>query len=246
MNEIELNHRRVALLRAAIDKIDGGNVTAFGRRLGYKDGAFIRQMLSERRTVSEKTIRAVESLPGMIGWFNDHSSLPLQSDVKRLPQDQGNVLPWDKPTDLPPDHDRVWLDRYDYRFSAGNGLVQWEIRQKKALPFEIGFFKTLGIRPQDCKLASVHGRSMEPYLFHRDLMMICETRTRVKDGLIYAIIFEEEPLVKQIFKEPNGSLRLHSYNTDFPDRIVPTNQLDRLQIVGEVMYRSGSGPAGGN
>jgi phage repressor protein C with HTH and peptisase S24 domain len=167
--------------------------------------------------------------------------------IKRLlPEKHGNVVTWETPEDLEPDSDRVWIDRYDYRFSAGTGVIQWEIRQKKALPFDIGFFKALGVRPQDCKLAQVHGRSMEPYLFHRDTMMICSSRVRVKDGLIYAIIFEDEPLVKQIFKEPDGALRLHSYNPEFPDKLLHADQLAGLQIAGEVVYRSGSGPAGGN
>lgn len=246
MNEIELNQRRVELLRAAIDKLEDGNVTAFGRRLGYKDGAFVRQMLSEKRAVSEKTIRAIESIPGMAGWFSDQAAAAQQPGFHKLPEDKGNVLAWEHPDDLPPDDGRVWLDRYDYRFSAGTGLIQWEVRQKKELPFDTGFFKGLGVKPQDCKLVQVHGRSMEPFLFHRDLMMICTTRTHVRDGHIYAVYFEDEPLVKQVFKEADGALRLHSYNSEFPDRMVSADQLPRLQIAGEVMYRSGSGPAGGN
>lgn len=167
--------------------------------------------------------------------------------IKRLlPDDQGNVVTWEAPEDLAIDEDRVWIDRFDYRFSAGTGVIQWEVRQKKALPFDIGFFRALGVRPQDCKLAQVHGRSMEPYLFNRDMMMICSSKTRVKDGLIYAVVFEDEPLVKQIFKEPEGALRLHSYNPEFPDKVIHADQLESLQIAGEVIYRSGSGLAGGN
>jgi phage repressor protein C with HTH and peptisase S24 domain len=271
MNEIELARLRVDLLRAAIQKVADGNQTEFGRRLGYKDGAFVRQMLSEDKPVSEKTIRKIEALPGMAGWFTGHpehamAGAPMQnasehksassdrsviaerSEViaKLLPSEKGNVVTWETPDDLEPDDERVWVDRYDYRFSAGTGVIQWEIRQKKALPFDVGFFKALGVRPSDCKLAQVHGRSMEPYLFNRDMMMICSSRTHVRDGLIYAVYFEDEPLVKQIFKEPGGALRLHSYNPEFLDKVIGADQLESLHIAGEVVYRSGSGPAGGN
>ncbi|KWH52543.1 S24 family peptidase [Burkholderia cepacia] len=178
---------------------------------------------------------------------DDGKTGQASSVIKRLlPDDKGNVVTWERAEDLEHDEHRVWIDRYDYRFSAGTGLIQWEIRQKKALPFDIGFFKALGVKPHDCKLAQVHGPSMEPYLFNRDLMMICTTRNHVRDGRIYAVYFEDEPLVKQIFKEPEGALRLHSYNPDYPDRIIAADQLASLQIAGEVMYRSGSGPAGGN
>ncbi|WP_186156797.1 LexA family transcriptional regulator [Burkholderia gladioli] len=169
-----------------------------------------------------------------------------QHSIFDFRHDGARPIAWEKPDDLPPDEDRVWMDQYDYRFSAGTGHIQWEIRKKKALPFDIGFFKALGVRPQDCRLARVHGRSMEPYLFNRDLVMICEAKTHVRDGLVYAIYFEDEPLVKQIFKEPDGALRLHSYNPEFPDRVVTAEQLAGLQVVGEVVYRSGSGLAGGN
>ncbi|WP_257834982.1 S24 family peptidase [Burkholderia glumae] len=246
MKIIQLNDLRVKRLQDAIDHLDNGNVTAFGKRLGYKDGAFIRQMLTGTRNVSEKTVRAIEAIPGMGYWFDPLKSLmkerfPIDSD-----KETGRPIAWENPDDLEHDEDRVWMDQYDYRFSAGTGHIQWEVRKKKALPFDIGFFKALGVRPQDCRLARVHGRSMEPYLFNRDMMMICEAKTHVRDGQIYAVYFEDEALVKQIFKEPDGALRLHSYNPEFPDRIVSGEQLAGLQIVGEVIYRSGSGLAGGN
>lgn len=74
MNDLELNELRIALLKAAIGQVSDGNVSAFGRRLGYKDGAFVRQMLSGARPVTEKTIRSVEFLPGMKGWFSSASA----------------------------------------------------------------------------------------------------------------------------------------------------------------------------
>lgn len=70
MNELQLNEHRIARLEAAVDRISHGNKTDFGRRLGYKDGAFVRQMTSGVRPVSEKTIRAIEAMPGMKGWFD--------------------------------------------------------------------------------------------------------------------------------------------------------------------------------
>lgn len=70
MNEVELNEFRMGRLSAAVDHVSKGNKTDFGRRLGYKDGAFVRQMLSGIRPVTEKTIWAIEAMPGMKGWFD--------------------------------------------------------------------------------------------------------------------------------------------------------------------------------
>ncbi|WP_249180440.1 S24 family peptidase [Burkholderia vietnamiensis] len=164
-----------------------------------------------------------------------------------LPEDQGNVLVWGHPDDLPPDDNRVWLDTYDYRFSAGTGLIQWEVRQKKALPFDIGFFRALGSKPKDCKLVRVHGDSMEPYLFDRDMIMVDTAKNIIRDGKVYAIYFADEPLVKQIFKEAGGAITLHSINSGkYPDKTIGPEHLDSVSIMGEVIYRSGSGWAGGN
>lgn len=169
-----------------------------------------------------------------------------RTGVATLPADKGNVVAWESPDDLEPDPDRVWIDRFDYHFSAGTGLIQWEVREKKALPFDKGFFKALGSKPKDCKLLVVRGDSMEPYLFNRDMMMIDSSRVAVRDGRVYAVYFEDEPLVKQIFKQAGGGLMLHSFNGKYPDRTISPEQLEHVKVVGEVIHRSGSGLAGGN
>lgn len=216
-----------------------------------KPASQINDMLAGRKSFGEKVARSIER-----AWDEKAPAYWLDSDDSRrrkdlpteklLPENKGNVLAWEHPDDLPPDPNQVWIDRYDYHFCAGNGLIQWEIREKQALPFTLGFFKAIGSKPRDCKLLCVRGDSMEPYLFNRDMMMIDETKVFVRDGRIYAVYFEGEPLVKQVFKEAGGAFRLHSYNCRYPDRLVAADHLPSLQIVGEVIYRSGSGLAGNN
>ena len=46
MNEADVTIWRVQRLEAAVKKYADGNVTEFGRRMGFKDGAYVRQMLS--------------------------------------------------------------------------------------------------------------------------------------------------------------------------------------------------------
>lgn len=153
----------------------------------------------------------------------------------------GMIRLWDRPEDLEPDDNRVWVDRWDYQVSAGTGGVQWEIQQKQALPFTIEFLRSIGSKAKDCRLLTVRGDSMEPFLFNRDMVMVDITKTTVRDGLVYAIAFEHEGLVKQIFKQAGGGFILHSYNPRYPDRLVGPEEMDSLTIIGEVKYRSGSG-----
>jgi phage repressor protein C with HTH and peptisase S24 domain len=155
--------------------------------------------------------------------------------------EEGKITVWDKPEDLADSGDRVWVDRWDYRMSAGDGGIQWEIREKAALPFNLGFFQAVGSKPANCKLVMVRGDSMEPFLFNRDMVMVDVSKTAVRDGVVYAVLFEDEPLVKQVFKKAGGALVLHSYNPKYPDRDVSVADMERLQIIGEVVYRSGSG-----
>lgn len=164
-----------------------------------------------------------------------------------LEQSGSGIVTWEKESDLPEDEDRVWVDRYDYHFSAGTGLIQWEVREKKALPFNRAFFKALGSDPRNCRLMVTRGDSQEPFLFNRDLFMVDVTRVRIKDGAMYAIYFEDEPLVKRIFKQAGGGIVLNSYNnTKYPDKEISADKMEYVRIVGELIYRSGSGPAGGN
>lgn len=156
-----------------------------------------------------------------------------------LPAEKGNVLVWGEEADLPDDPERVWIDRFDYHFSAGSGLIQWEVREKHSLPFTKSFFKAKGARPKDCKLLMLRGDSMEPWADDKNMIMVDTSSIRIMDGEKYAIYFEDEPLVKQIFKEAGGGIVLHSINPKYPDRLVTPEKLDFVHIVGRVIYRSG-------
>lgn len=49
--------------------VRAGSNVELGRRLGYKSGAFVQQMISGHRPVTEKTVAAVHALHGFSGWF---------------------------------------------------------------------------------------------------------------------------------------------------------------------------------
>jgi|GEM_PF-1781579 len=68
MNTQRLQEHRIERLQALVQR-EGGKA-ALGRRLGYRDGAFIGQMLRGERPISEKTVLLVENLPGYKGWFD--------------------------------------------------------------------------------------------------------------------------------------------------------------------------------
>lgn len=59
-------------LRALAEHVDFAGKAGLGRALGYKDGAFVGQMLNGMRPITEKTVAAVHALRGgkFRGWFD--------------------------------------------------------------------------------------------------------------------------------------------------------------------------------
>lgn len=68
-------HRR-ARLAAAAKKV--GGKAELGRLLGYKDGAYVGQMLRGDRTISEKTVAELEAKHGFRNWFAEQA--PVEED----------------------------------------------------------------------------------------------------------------------------------------------------------------------
>ena len=221
-----------AIAAAIQKKIDSGAAKSkaeIARRFGIKPSSI--NDWEKRGTIAK------ERLPDLWQYFSDVVE-PEHWGLRSYPSE---IAIWNDKDDLPPDDTRVWVDRWEYAFSAGNGMVQWEVRQKDALPFRAALFDSIGCKPETCKLVMARGDSMEPFLFDRDMMMIDTTKTAIRDGRIYAIHFEDEPLVKQVFKQAGGALTLHSFNPRYPDRLVGPDDMQSLAVAGEVVYRSGSG-----
>ncbi|CAN5634163.1 hypothetical protein BH09PSE5_BH09PSE5_49570 [soil metagenome] len=75
---------RLLRLEEAVNEHFNGNRAAVGRALGYADGAFVRQMLRGTRPITDRTMRQLEALPGLAGWFSSDTPAPaLQSTAFR-------------------------------------------------------------------------------------------------------------------------------------------------------------------
>lgn len=70
MSPDELQDFRAQRLEDLLAKKFGNQKVALGRALGHKSGAFIRQLIDRERPISEKTVLAIEALPGCSGWFD--------------------------------------------------------------------------------------------------------------------------------------------------------------------------------
>lgn len=106
MDENEIQVWRMQRLEAMVER-EGGKA-ATGRKLGYRDGAFVGQMLRGDRPISEKTVLAVHALSGYAGWFDPPQDMPAgalpynTTKVREVPvvgKGSGGVMP-----------ERIWTD----------------------------------------------------------------------------------------------------------------------------------------
>ncbi|MBU5616698.1 S24 family peptidase [Psychrobacter sp. TAE2020] len=106
--------------------------------------------------------------------------------------------------------------------------------------FTFEFFEKKSIDPKDFRLVYAIDNSMEPYINEKDKVGIIINQRYIKDGSIYAILLEGKyMMLKQIFIETGGLLRLHSFNSDYSDKLVTLDNRDSLIVVGRQIYRAG-------
>lgn len=87
---------RQARLQAFIDAFFAGNKSAAGRALGYRDGAFLGQMLQGARPITEKTVAQIHALQGAQNWFVTDQTIAVQP-VSELDSLTGRLRQLDQP-----------------------------------------------------------------------------------------------------------------------------------------------------
>jgi len=144
--------------------------------------------------------------------------------------------------ELPPET-TVLITHIDVALSAGNGRETWHIEEKTPLPFQADYIRRLHANPKNLVAVKVRGDSMEPRLFDDDTVVVDRADRRIPaSGGVFALVYAGEMLVKNLFRLPDGSLRVASDNKEKHDPfIVPPDQLEHIDIVGRVKYRSGMG-----
>ncbi|OOS05974.1 Phage repressor protein C, contains Cro/C1-type HTH and peptisase s24 domains [Moraxella cuniculi DSM 21768] len=136
--------------------------------------------------------------------------------------------------------DQAWVSFYDVRFCCGDGAGYAEFEPlKKTLPFDNTFFHYRRINPKNFKMIYAVGDSMAPYINHGDAVGIDITDIEPREGEVYALFLDGDTMIKRIFKEGGGVLRLTSDNPQYKDKIIDESNGESLIIIGRVRYRSG-------
>ena len=96
-----------------------------------------------------------------------------------------------------------------------------------------------GVPRESLVLISVLGDSMEPTLSNGDLILVDIRMSRVEDGAIYVIQYDDALLVKRLQKKYDGSVVIRSDNTLYEPEVLHGEDAINLKIVGRVIWAGG-------
>ena len=135
----------------------------------------------------------------------------------------------------------IWIDVVEAKFSCGVGEdieFHFDVINGR-FPFPPMFFKKKNVMPECMRIIFAKGDSMADMIKDGDYVGIDISQTEVIDGEIYAVYFAGEGMIKQIFKEADGSLILHSHNQKYRDRVVSEENGANFKVIGRQFWRAG-------
>lgn len=122
--------------------------------------------------------------------------------------------------------------------AAGHGVNNGNAEQIGGLSFRAHSLNKKNICKSTAHILYVRGDSMKPRLNNGDAILFDTSQTEIKEGKVYVIQWGDETLVKRLFKELNGSIRVVSDNSadpSFRDRIVKPGTQE-FRILGRVRW----------
>jgi phage repressor protein C with HTH and peptisase S24 domain len=218
MDEKKIQAWRISRL-AEMAANEGGKA-ALGRKLGYRDGAFVGQMLRGERPVTEKTVLAAQKIPGYSTWFD---------------------VPADKETtqeiDLEDNPDYPAIRRVKFKLSAGvSGFsVDYQGGNGNPLVFRRDWYEKNGYTPTKLFATYVANGSMEPGLYDGDTVVVNTEQIEPKDGVVFAVNYEGELVIKRLVRD-DGQWWLASDNPDqrrYPRKVCHEGVI----LIGEIVHK---------
>jgi len=105
------------------------------------------------------------------------------------------------------------IEKLSLQASAGSGIQNYEVNTLQTIQLPKALFKT----PQNennLKIIQVQGDSMEPTIKDNAFIVIDTTKTDLIDGGIYAILLDDQILIKRLQKTP-GQIKIISDNKNY-------------------------------
>ncbi len=126
--------------------------------------------------------------------------------------------------------------------SAGGGRASWEHEEiDSSHAFRRDWLQRKGLAAKDCRIVSVEGESMSPFLRSGDVVLVHVADHTIRNGEVYAIAVDDELRVKRLVQRADGSVEMHSDNPSpqYAMELIAADQIERLSVIGRVVWRAG-------
>ncbi len=133
-------------------------------------------------------------------------------------------------------HQFTPVRRFDVELSAGNGAENGDAQVSEMLAFRHDWLKRVGVSPSNACLVKVRGESMQPTLHDGDLVLIDQSKTKIRSGRIYAFNDGGHSKVKRLDCMDDQTLIIRSDNPQFPLDIRKGEDANALKVIGEVVW----------
>jgi transcriptional regulator with XRE-family HTH domain len=147
---------------------------------------------------------------------------------------------------LEPDGDEfVKINVYDVDLAAGEGRVADNESPIDQLAFRSAWLDRAGINPAYASIVRVEGKSMEPTLQNKSVVLIDHRdKTPISKNYIFAVRVDETLKVKRVERDPtNKVVMLHSDNPEVPTEALRTDELNGFEIIGRVVWTARTFPS---
>lgn len=211
MEKNEIDEFRRRRMQQAIDTHFDGNETAFGRSVGYKDGAFVRQMLAADKAITEKTVAKIEkAIPKLYGWFAvEPSNVDLGPDLKafRAVPNVGEVKGGQD----------GYFEELQYPTGHGDGVIDYPTTDRNAYALR------------------VRGDSMHPR-YRAGEYIVVEPSIEPQPGEDVVVICRDgRKLLKTLAWTRGGSISLLSINNGHSPLTLDLTEIERMHTVAGVV-----------
>lgn len=212
------------------------SVRAFGRRVGISDTT-IRKYLSGETEPTLSRIAAIAIACDInIEWLISGDGHKLKngsaqaeaafvSDVETATYKVDDFL-----------EEYTLVDGFHTQVSAGHGAT-WDNEQvRRKLAFRTKWLKYRGLKAENLRVVFAKGDSMETTIHSGDSILVDITATGLTDGSIFVVRIGEELFAKRVQQHIDGSVTIISDNKEYKEQLVPVSDLDRLSVVGKVVW----------
>ena len=117
--------------------------------------------------------------------------------------------------------------------SAGGGIY---ITEEETYPVPINEIQKLNINFNNLALVKVIGPSMKPIINNNDILVINKNYLPIEDGEIYVLNYGNRILCKRLLTGATYTI-LKSENPEYPPEKIEGQEIEKLNIVGKVIYR---------